>query len=347
MKYIIQLGLILLIFCAVASGVLAFVNSKTQPVIAARKALEEEQTRKELMPEAKVFEEKVSAEDSTFIYYIAKDDKDALLGYCFIAAKRGYSSVIRTMVAMDDKYTIINMKVIDQNETPGLGTLCQDKAFPERFKGRGFDELKADKDGGTIQSITGATITTRAVISSLKDAIQILKDDLAEIEVPADMQTEVKPLDKKALRALKNRLEVLPEAKTFVEKKALADSNFVYYIAMDSLNKSIGYTVEASKQGYCSEIKLLAALDNELNIRQIKVLNQDETPALGAECQEGYFLKRFNGKSANALKVDKDGGMIKSIAGATITTRAITNCLRDTITKLKSELQARNTGGSK
>lgn len=347
MKYIIQLGLILLIFCAVASGVLAFVNSKTQPVIAARKALEEEQTRKELMPDAKVFEEKVSAEDSTFIYYIAKDDKDMLLGYCFIAAKRGYSSVIRTMVAMDDKFTIINMKVIDQNETPGLGTLCQDKAFSDRFQGKGFDDLKADKDGGTIQSITGATITTRAVIYSLQDAILMLKEDLEAAEPIQNTQTEAKPLDKKALRALKNRLEVLPEAKTFVEMKALADTNFIYYIAKDSLNNSIGYTFEASKQGYCSEIILLAALDNELNIKQIKVLNQDETPALGAECQEGYFLSRFNGKGADALKVDKDGGMIKSIAGATITTRAITNCLRDTITKLKAELKARNTGGSK
>jgi electron transport complex protein RnfG len=178
MKYILKLGLILLIFCAVASGILAFVNSKTQPVITARKLLEEEQTRKDLLPLAKTFELKKAEADSNFVYYIAKDDAENTIGYSFIAAKSGYSSVVKSMVALDKDYKVINMKVIDQNETPGLGTNCATKDFPNRFKGLGLDEIKVDKDGGKVASLTGATITTRAVTNSIRDAITTLKTDI-------------------------------------------------------------------------------------------------------------------------------------------------------------------------
>lgn len=178
MKYILKLGLILLAFCAVASGILAFVNSKTQPVITARKLLEEEQTRKELLPLAKTFELKKTAVDSSFVYYVAKDDTDKIIGFSFIAAKSGYSSVIKSMVALDNEFKVINMKVIDQNETPGLGTNCATKDFPLRFKGLSADEIKVDKDGGKVTSLTGATITTRAITNSIRDAITLLKNDI-------------------------------------------------------------------------------------------------------------------------------------------------------------------------
>lgn len=178
MKYIIQLGLILLIFCAVASGILAFVNSKTQPVISARKALEEEQTRQQLLPAARNFELNKAVADSSFVYFTAKDSTDKIVGYAFIAAKNGYSSVVKSMVALDTEYKIISMKVIDQNETPGLGTNCTSEAFPELFKNLGYDDLKVDKDSGKITSLTGATITTRAITNSIREAILLLKTDL-------------------------------------------------------------------------------------------------------------------------------------------------------------------------
>jgi len=178
MKYIIQLGLILLIFCAVASGILAYVNSKTSPVIAARKLLEEEQTRKELLPLAKSFEQVKAAAGTNFVYYVASNETGQVIGYALIAAKNGYSSLVKSMVALDSEYRIINMKVIDQNETPGLGTNCAIESFWKLFRNLGYDDLLVDKDGGKIKSLTGATITTRAVTNSIKEAIAILRADL-------------------------------------------------------------------------------------------------------------------------------------------------------------------------
>lgn len=180
MKYIIQLGLILLIFCAVASGILAFVNSKTQPVITARKLLEEEQTRRALLPDAASFELNTAAADSNFVYYTAKDSTSQVIGYAIIAEKAGYSSVVKSMVALDPQYKIISMKVIDQNETPGLGSNCTREDFPPQFTGLSFDELLVDKDGGSIKSLTGATITTRAISNSIREAMLLLITDLKE-----------------------------------------------------------------------------------------------------------------------------------------------------------------------
>lgn len=177
-KDILRLGLILLAISAIATGILAWVNSVTLPKIETRKAKEAEETRQQLMPDAKSFEEVKAKADSNFIYYIAKNDTDEILGYSFVAVKRGYSSDIKTMVALNKDYSIITLKVIDQNETPGLGTWSADESFPPRFEGKKPYELVVDKDGGPIKSITGATITTRAITQSLHEAITKVKDDL-------------------------------------------------------------------------------------------------------------------------------------------------------------------------
>jgi electron transport complex protein RnfG len=178
MKFYLKLGLTLLVFCIVASGILAYVDGVTKPIISERKASEQEQTRKELLPEAKTFEMKTAAADSSFVYYIATNEQSEIIGFSFVAAKRGYSSVVKTMVATNKDLVITAMKVIDQNETPGLGTHAVDPDFPERFLGLNSDQLKVDKDGGGIKSITGATITTRTVSNSIKEAILIIKADL-------------------------------------------------------------------------------------------------------------------------------------------------------------------------
>ncbi|MFB3845163.1 MAG: RnfABCDGE type electron transport complex subunit G [Candidatus Cloacimonadaceae bacterium] len=179
LKDILRLGLILCVICAIATGILAWVNSITFPTITKLKAEDAIKTRQYLMPSAVKFEEKKAAADTSFTYYIAKDDKDETIGYSFEAVKHGYSSDVHTMVALDKAFNIVNMKVISQSETPGLGTHSQDPDFPQRFIGKDVSQLRVDKDGGPIKSITGATITTRAITNSLREAIQLLQADLA------------------------------------------------------------------------------------------------------------------------------------------------------------------------
>jgi electron transport complex protein RnfG len=176
MKDYLRLTITLLLFCVIASGILAYVNSLTAPIIYERKQSEEVKTREALIPGAEFTEHKASA-DSSFVYYVAT--KDSLVaGYTFIAIGAGYAGPVKTMVGLDKDMKVLAIKVVDQGETPGLGANCTKEDFPARFTGKAEEEMLVDKDGGQIKSLTGATITTRAIANSIRDCIKILKTDL-------------------------------------------------------------------------------------------------------------------------------------------------------------------------
>jgi len=184
MKYYLKLGGILLAICAIATGILAYVNSVTEPKIAALKAEESIESREKLIPGCD-FEEVVLRDD--FSYFIARDkETKELKGYTFTAQKKGYSSIIKTMAGLDPEFRVIGIKIIDQGETPGLGANCVTDSFTAQFKGKTPDKLAVKKDGGDIKSITGATITSRAIAASLSEEIQAIKADLAKKQEVAE-----------------------------------------------------------------------------------------------------------------------------------------------------------------
>lgn len=178
MKMFLKLGLTLLAFCMVATALLAYVNSLTKPKIEAIKIKEAQEAREMLIPDAD-FEEVHGAID----YYIARDKTTkALKGYTFTAEKAGYSGAVKTMAAVDSSLTIINIQVVQQTETPGLGTNSTKPEFAAQFSGKNASQLIVDKDGGVapncIKALTGATITSRAVNNALKEYIDILSQEI-------------------------------------------------------------------------------------------------------------------------------------------------------------------------
>lgn len=177
MKYYLKLGFILLIFCVVASGILAYLNTLTAPVIAERKAREAVETRAGLIPNAAFHERETS---SGLRYYVASSEADStvILGYTFVAAQSGYSSKVQTMVGVDKDFKVLAIQVIDQAETPGLGANCTQATFMDQFRGMSLSELKVDKDGGQVKSLSGATITSRAIANSIQASITAVQADL-------------------------------------------------------------------------------------------------------------------------------------------------------------------------
>lgn len=171
MKMFMQLGLILLAFCVVATALLAYVNSFTKPKIEAIKLKEAADARNELIPDSD-FEE-VSGD---LTYYIARDKTTKeIKGYTFTAEQIGYGGPVKTMAAVDKDFEVISIKVIQQTETPGLGTNATSPKFTDQFKAKNADQLQVDKDGGAIKALTGATITSRAVTNAVKAAIEQLR----------------------------------------------------------------------------------------------------------------------------------------------------------------------------
>ena len=83
----------------------------------------------------------------------------------------GYGGDIVLMVGFaKDKKTVISYKVLQASETPGLGMKLSTPEFSSQFKGKDGTSLKVKKDGGEIEAITSATITSRAVCNAIADA---------------------------------------------------------------------------------------------------------------------------------------------------------------------------------
>ncbi|MFA5315451.1 MAG: FMN-binding protein [Candidatus Omnitrophota bacterium] len=174
----------LAIICLAASGLLSVVYNVTQPKIAAQAKMEEESALKDVYPGAERFEP--VAEKGSVLYYKALNASGELLGYAFKAEKKGYSSTIVTMVGMDTKGIIKRIKILSQNETPGLGSRIEEVRQKETFwdvvlkkvkiaqKPRPWFQAQFDgKDYKTldrnVEAITGATISSLAVVVSVEE----------------------------------------------------------------------------------------------------------------------------------------------------------------------------------
>ena len=151
MKKILGLVLSLTIISGVCAAVLAYVDSITKEPIKATAEKNREQAKKAVL----CGEEGYTAE-----------------GTC----KDGYGGDITLMVGFKkDKKTVISYKVLAASETPGLGMKLKTPEFADQFKDKDGTSLKVKKDGGEIEAITSATITSRAVCRAIADAQSKLK----------------------------------------------------------------------------------------------------------------------------------------------------------------------------
>lgn len=170
MKETIKYGFILGLICFLASSVLAIVNGITEPKIELQKKQEENSGLKEVMPDSTSF--KPVFQDDKIIYYLVYNDNNKLSGFVVRAQNKGYSSDIEVLAGLNTNLEITNIKILSQNETPGLGSLITEPSFLGQFKGKNLDTFQE------VQAITGATISSSAVINAVKTRISELKEKL-------------------------------------------------------------------------------------------------------------------------------------------------------------------------
>jgi Na+-translocating ferredoxin:NAD+ oxidoreductase subunit G len=202
----LQLAGTLTIIALVASIGLSVAYDATHVVKEQYDLAEQEKARREVLPGAEGALFKEASTDSLvsgkpFVYYTAYagEGSTEVLGYTFVAYGKGYSSTLVTMVGVDAAFVVTGMRIISQQETPGLGTRVQEvlskntlwqvlsgKAIEEvgvrpwfqvQFEGRGVDRLRVVKnrtDDG-ILAITGATISSEAVTGSVRRGVAMLE----------------------------------------------------------------------------------------------------------------------------------------------------------------------------
>ena len=161
MKEILRYGFTLAFICMVASASLAAANSLTKSRIAGQLQAEEEASLSKVLADADHFEA-VSSENE-LMYYKGYNKEGQVMGVAFKARGRGYGGDIETIAGMDLQGNILAIEVLSQNETPGLGSQVAEPDFTGMFSHLSVEKL------GEVQAITGATISSRAVIDSVRE----------------------------------------------------------------------------------------------------------------------------------------------------------------------------------
>ncbi len=168
MKETLKLGLYLLLVCAVAALALAGTDVVTRDRIRAAKEAAERASLSEALPAASTFETREG-----FIEGLTSDGRTA--GYVLKIFAPGYSSRIEALVGIDTEFRVTGLKILFQNETPGLGTKITAPSFTAPFAGRAPEEIRLKKDGGSLDAITAATISSRAITDAVRKGIDVFR----------------------------------------------------------------------------------------------------------------------------------------------------------------------------
>ena len=158
--------LILTVICLVVSGALALMDSITSPLILAAATERAQEAMVEKIPAATGFEsidpDDVSGNMPASIKEIYRTTNG--IGYIFIAAVNGFSGDITIICGVDPDGRIISCSTLSHTETKGIGTILEQESFLSPFKG-----LDSDLKG--IDTVAGATISTRAFIHAIEDIL--------------------------------------------------------------------------------------------------------------------------------------------------------------------------------
>ncbi len=171
-KYFAKLTLILFLISAVVAALLGAVNAITENRIIAANREKTVSAMKVVMPEAASFEEfSYKGKDPLVTeIYLAKG-KSGSLGYVVKVTPTGFGGAIDMVVGVSSAGKVTGVSIINMSETPGLGTNASKDAFRGQFVGKSGTQA-VTKDGGKINAITGATVTSRAVSKGVTSALE-------------------------------------------------------------------------------------------------------------------------------------------------------------------------------
>ena len=178
----------LFIICAVMTAALAVTNSVTAGKIAENEAQSQQESMTIVCPQAERFELLTETEDGCTVY-VGTTSEDGLslqniVGYAISTVANGYGGQVKVMTGIDTNGEIIGIDVYyNDDETPGLGKNTSNESFTSQFSGLSTSEMiVVDKDytgkGPKVDAVTSSTISSRAVVSAVNDALEIYNTEI-------------------------------------------------------------------------------------------------------------------------------------------------------------------------
>ena len=169
--YVLRLSLILFLIAGVVALALAGVNSVTAPAIEKLNAEKTQKAIETVLPGG--YDSEISEyADATGL--VSKVYKGAN-GYALEVKPAGFDNTITMMVGIDNEGKVLGISVVSHTETAGLGAVAAaatsaGEAFRGQFVGQS-GSVAVSKDGGAMDAITGATITSRAICAGVNAAL--------------------------------------------------------------------------------------------------------------------------------------------------------------------------------
>lgn len=176
-KQIVYPVLFMIAITVIYTAVLAFINESSSGIIAEQEALRVKRSILYVvdLPVSDsdtgvdaAFNESITEQTYNKQTYYEYRDADGLKGYAFKFSGTGLWGTITGYIAFDSEFTkILGIDFVSHSETPGLGGRIEESWFKEQFRGISLSEAQTiilkPADGGNIDGITGATLTTDSV----------------------------------------------------------------------------------------------------------------------------------------------------------------------------------------
>ena len=169
-KFVLRLALTLLAITAVVAVALAGINSITEPIITAANEAKTQEAINAVLPGGG---EAIEVPEGAYLVSAAYASET---GFAVQVTPGGFDNTITMMVGVDTEGKVLGISVISHTETAGLGAVAAagtpaGEAFRGGFVGKS-GSVSVTKDGGEINAITGATITSRAICVGVNAALE-------------------------------------------------------------------------------------------------------------------------------------------------------------------------------
>lgn len=284
-------AVVLTVICVVISAVLAFTYNTTKPIIEAAAQREADLARMEVLPKADRFEEvKVSGLSGLLNAYRATNGA----GYVFTSFAKGYGGPLHVMTGITTEGIIVKVKLMDNNETPGLGSKTGDADYTSQYEGK-----DSDLDG--ISAISGATISSTAFRTAVSIAFEAYsKLEGVELDIPAASSPEE---------------QVFPGIE--LTEISVAGAQRAYDAG------EAGWLLVTTAEGYGGTMEVYTGIGPDGKIVMVALGTNSETPGIGSKTGDAAYTGQYAGQES------LDG--ITAISGATISSKAFQKAVQNAL----------------
>ncbi len=121
--------------------------------------------------------------DRVLIFYKASKEGQPV-GTAFSVNEKGFGGEITVMMGVDQQSVITGVEILLHKETPGLGAKIEEEGFRRQFVGKSLlsSKIALKKDGGDLDQITGASISSRAVAKAVKKGLTLYQQEFGPKE---------------------------------------------------------------------------------------------------------------------------------------------------------------------